>query len=62
MPSIAEQQIAAEHLKDLLNLESGLSEKDIEWLDKFYEQWKEKGFLTKVQIKIIYEIYERRMR
>ena len=53
-----EQEKARAHLKDLLGLEEGLTDGEIKWLDIFN---KVDGDLSETQVRISYEIYDRRM-
>jgi hypothetical protein len=52
-----EQQKAKDHLRDLLELEDGLTDWEVNFIDDM-SRWE--GDFTEKQIAMIYKIYERR--
>ena len=55
---MTEQNSAKEHLKDLLDLDSGLTEWEVEFIENM-SKWK--GDFSPKQIAMIYKIYEKNL-
>ncbi len=54
-----EQERAEDHLKDLLNLNGGLSPSELKWIDIFANRMNEGDVFSDREREIIYEKYDR---
>ena len=55
---IYEQQKAKDHLQDLLNVENGLSNGHIKWIEIYHKKMASGDTFSQRDMEVIYDIYE----